>query len=115
MKKVKGQPITGAVPQVSHKRPFVPDAKDTSADEQTFIQEPPTPFKNNMSTAQMPTGSMVQPKPSVGSSPGPGAVGQNRPINQSGQVYGPKGISHPRRVGPQNLGKTRKHARFFGE
>ena len=39
MKKVKGMPITGARPEGSMKRPFVPDAKETSADEQTMIAE----------------------------------------------------------------------------
>jgi hypothetical protein len=43
------QPITGARPQYSRKRPYIPDAKDTSLDEERFISEPPTPFKNNQS------------------------------------------------------------------
>jgi hypothetical protein len=49
-----GRPITGARPQVSKRKPFVPDAKDTSADAQTFIRQAPAPFTNRMTAAQMP-------------------------------------------------------------
>lgn len=52
----KGQPITGTNVSMSNKRPFVPDAKETSADEETMIKEAPQPFKNRMTAAQMPTG-----------------------------------------------------------
>ena len=132
MKMTKGQPITGSRPHISKKRPFVPDAKDTSANEQTMIMEPPAPFKNRNTTAQMPTGSgasggvsTLMPKIASGlqhTSPGARAlpsgapVGQNKPINQSGQVNGRMGTSFPRKVGQNGEGFPRKgNARFYGE
>jgi hypothetical protein len=54
MKTVRGNPITAARPQYSRKRPFVPDAKDTSADEQVMISEAPSPFKNRQQSPQIP-------------------------------------------------------------
>lgn len=45
-------PKTGARPQMSRRAPFVPDAKDTSADAQTMIQQAPAPFKDRMTAAQ---------------------------------------------------------------
>jgi|SRR5690242_9890724 len=93
-------PITGSRPEVNKGRPFVPNAKDTSADAQRSIASAPTPFKNDMTTAQMPAGNKAAPTAGArGSSPGKGAVGQNRPINNSGQVFGPQGTSHPSRKG----------------
>lgn len=93
-------PITGSKSRTSMRRPFVPNAKDTSADEEQMISAPPTPFKNDMTTAQMPTGNQAPQKTgAVGASPSNAAVGQKRPINNSGQVYGPKGVSHPSRIG----------------
>lgn len=99
MRKARNVPTTGERMVSSQRRPFVPNAKDTSANEQTMISEPPTPFKNDMTTAQMPTGVMQTPKPGIGAAPGQAAVGQKRPINQSGQVFGAKGVSHPGRKG----------------
>ena len=131
MKKVHGVPITGSTPRTSNKRPFVPDAKDTSADAQVMIAEAPSPFKNRnqageASAGMGPKGAVPGPtrKPYAGlehSSPGAkalpsgGPVGQNRPINQSGQVFGRMGTSHPRHKGAQNLGKAKRHASFYGE
>lgn len=132
MKKVRGMPITGAKPQVSKKAPFVPDAKDTSADEQTMIKEPPTPFKNNQTAAQQPASakasggiSTLEPRISSGlkhSSPGAralpqqGPIGQRRPINQSGQVNGRMGTKFPRKVGQNGQGfPSKRNASFYGE
>lgn len=133
MRTFKGQPITGGQkPRKSMKTPFVPDAKETSADVQTMIKEPPAPFKNKMTAAQSPAGTGPrgavpgqEPKniyagksgSSVGvkALPPGGPVGQRRPINQSGQVFGRMGISHPRKVGQQNLSKVKKRAAFYGE
>src|ERR1700676_5414252 len=108
MKKVKGMPITGAKPQTSMRTPFVPNAKDTSSDAQTNIASAPQPFKNKLTTAQMPTGSgasggvsTMEPRIASGlqkTSPGakalpPGApVGQRTPINQSKQIGGRMGF-----------------------
>lgn len=49
---------TASRPSVSMKRPYVPDAKDTSLDAERMIAEAPTPFKNKMTAAQMPVGRM---------------------------------------------------------
>lgn len=116
MKTVKGMPITGAKRHFSKKRPFVPNAKDTSGDVQSMIQEPPTPFKNRMTSAQMPTGAQSQngptAQPTAGKAgsraplhPAMEAAGQRKMPNQSGQVFGRMGTKHPKR----------KRSPFFGE
>jgi hypothetical protein len=134
MKKVKGMPITGSSTSTSRKSPFVPDAKDTSANAQTMIKEPPAPFKNKLTTAQQPAGakasggiSTMEPRiasglqhssPGVKALPPRGPVGQNKPINQSGQVNGRMGTSFPRKVGGSDLtGKypSKRNASFYGE
>ncbi len=132
MKKVKGMPITGATPQYSKKAPLVPDAKETSANAQTMIAEAPTPFKNRNTVPNIPrpTGpsggvSTLEPKIQSGlqhSNPGARAlpsgapVGQNKPINQSGQVNGRMGTSFPRKVGSYPSGfKAKRNASFYGE
>jgi hypothetical protein len=130
----KGMPITGGTPKTSKKAPFVPDAKDTSSDEQTMIKEPPTPFKNNKTAAQMPAASaasggistmepriasgLTRTSPGVRALPPRGPVGQRTPINQSGQMNGRMGTSFPRKVGGGDLpGKfpSKRNARFYGE
>lgn len=45
---------SGSKPFRPARRPFVPNAKDTSADVQTMISEPPAPFKNNLTAANVP-------------------------------------------------------------
>ena len=113
MIKKKGQPITGSPNVMSKKRPFVPDAKETSADAQTTIAEAPSPFKNRMQTGEMPTGagasggvSTLLPKiasglqhssPGVKALPDGGAVGQARMPNQSAQIGGRMGFPPPKR------------------
>ena len=127
MKTVKGQPITASSVSMSKKAPYVPDAKETSQDEMRMIAEPPTPFKNKMTTAQMPTGTGASGNVSAGasglkhSSPGVralppgGPVGQRKPINQSGQVNGRMGTSFPRKVGASPSLTAKRNARFYGE
>lgn len=134
MKKVKGQPITGAQPEYSKARPYVPDAKETSADEQAMIRQAPTPFKDDQNTPNQPapgaaSGGISTMEPRIKSglqhtSPGArtlpqgGPVGQFRPINQNGQMNGRMGTRFPRKVGGGDLpGKypAKKNAGFFGE
>lgn len=132
MKTTKGQPITGATPEYGNKkRPLLPNAKDTSADAERWVKADPMPFKSSGQVATIPTDtgasggiSTMEPKIASGlkhTSPGAralpqgGPVGQNRMPNQSGQVFGRMGISHPRRVGQQNLSKPKKGAAFYGE
>lgn len=135
MKKIKGQPITGAQPQYSKKAPFVPDAKDTSADEQVMVKEAPSPFKNRNQTGSMPAPSgapggvsTLEPRIQSGmkhSSPGAralpqrGPIGQRKPINQSGQIGGKMGFPPPaRKVGGADLLSKypkKRNAAFFGE
>lgn len=133
MKKVKGMPITGTNIEQSKKRPFVPNAKDTSSDAQTMIDEPPTPFKNRLTAAQAPTGtgasggiSTLEPRIKSGlqrTTPGAKAlpqgspVGQFKPINQSGQIGGRMGFPPPKRKAGDN-GKgypSKRNASFYGE
>jgi hypothetical protein len=53
MIKKSGKPITGAQPKYSRKPPLVPNANQTSAQEQTMIAEAPSPFKNRTQTPQI--------------------------------------------------------------
>lgn len=130
MKTVKGMPITGAKRHFSNKRPFVPDAKETSANVETMIKEPPAPFKNRMTTAQMPAGMGaagatpgLEPVVSAGKAgsrapfhPAMGAAGQRTMPNQSGQVNGRMGTSFPKRKGnPATQRRAKKGSAFFGE
>ena len=132
MKKVKGMPITGTNTQMSKKRPLVPDAKETSANAQTMIAEDPQPFKNRMTTAQMPSGmgprgavpgpaqspyaNRQHSSPGAKALPSGGPVGQRKPINQSGQVFGRMGTSHPKRHRPNGAGfPSHRNASFYGE
>lgn len=131
MKKVRGMPITGTNTQTSMRKPFIPNAKDTSSDAQTQIAQAPQPFKNRLTTAQMTTGSpkapggvsTMEPKIQAGLKrssapdlPPRGPVGQRKPINQSGQVFGRLGTSHPRKVGQQGQGfPSKRNAKFYGE
>lgn len=116
----------------STKRPFLPDAKETSANEELFIKEAPSPFKHKMQTGMMGTpaspkgakpglepkgiyagksGSTVTAKALPSGSP----VGYSKLPNQSGQVFGRMGTLHPRKVGQQNLSKVKRNASFYGE
>lgn len=131
----KGMPISGSGMRSSMKKPFVPDAKETSADEQRMIAEAPTPFKNNQTTAQLTTGgpkasggvSTLEPRiqsglkrttPGAKALPPRGPIGQRKPINQSGQVNGRMGTSFPKKVGGADLATkypSKRNARFYGE
>ena len=133
MKTVKGMPITGTNIETSMKRPFVPNAKDTSSDAQAMIDEPPAPFKNKATAAQLPTGSgasggvsTMEPRIQSGlkrTTPGaralpPGApIGQRKPINQSGQIGGRMGFPPPRRKRGDNAPgyPAKRNASFYGE
>lgn len=131
MKKVKGKPITGTNTAMRPTANVLSNAADTSRDAQKLVRQPPMPFQNpdNQLNTKAGTGapggiSTLEPKIASGmqhSSPGAralpsgGAVGQNRMPNQSGQVFGRMGTSHPRRVGQQNLSKPKKGAAFYGE
>jgi len=52
--KKRNNPITGAMPEYSRKKPLIPEANDTSANAQTMIDEAPSPFKNRMQVPQIP-------------------------------------------------------------
>ena len=126
-------PITGAQPQYSKKKPFVPDAKDTSADEQTMIAEAPAPFKNRNTVPNIPAPgassgglSTLEPKiasglrhsnPGARSLPNGGPIGQRKMPNQSGQIGGRMGFPPPRRkAGVNGQGfPSKRNARFYGE
>lgn len=129
----KGMPISGSAMRKSSKRPFVPDAKDTSANEETMIAEAPSPFKNKNQTGMSPSAtrapggvSTLEPKiqsglkrATVGAKalPQRGPIGQRKPINQSGQIGGHMGFPPPaRKRGENGTGyPSKRNARFFGE
>lgn len=67
MRNKRRVPITGARPETSSKRPMVPDAKDTSLNEQQFISQPPMPFKDANSAGSATTPAMMRPDPSSSS------------------------------------------------
>ncbi len=133
MKQVKGQPITGSTAFYSKKKPMVPDAKETSADEERFIKQAPMPFKDRNSVPQIavgtgPKGAVPGQEPksiyagksgsTVGAKalPGGAAIGQRTMPNQSKQIGGRMGFPPPaRRAGAQNLSKVKRNASFYGE
>lgn len=131
MKKVKNRPITGTNTAMRPTPNVLTDAAATSRDAQKLVRQPPMPFQNPDNQLNVKTGtgysggiSTALPKiasglqhsnPGARALPSGGPVGQNRAINQSGQVFGRMGTSHPRRVGSQNLSKVKKGAAFYGE
>ena len=126
--------VTGLSPNKnSMRRPFVPDAKDTSADAQTLIAEPPAPFKNRQTAAQMPAGTGargavpgLEPKNiyagKSGSTVGARALPSDSPVgggkpNQSSQIGGHLGWPPPKRkAGVNGSGyPSKRNASFYGE
>lgn len=105
MKKVKGRPITGAMPEYSKKAPMIPNAKDTSLDEQRFISQAPTPFKDRNTPAQIPAG---QGAAGAEYQPSSGVSGQSR-------KYSPQRPSFPSKKGPfVSVPNSRGAALFSG-
>lgn len=135
MKQTKGprsgfNPKTASNTAMRPKPPVMTNANNPSADAQKQIVQPPQPFANKRGPVNLPvkaqfesrgTDGVGEGKYSKGTKvgakalPSGGPVGQKRPINQSGQVFGKMGTSHPRKVGAQNLGKAKKNASFYGE
>lgn len=123
-------PITGTNTAMRPKKPVLTDANTPSEDAQRMIKQPPQPFANPKGPVNLPVakkqdarGTEVTAPHKVThgvkapATPSGGAVGQRRPISQSGQVYGPKGISHPKKKGSFFPGsfKSKKNASFYGE
>jgi hypothetical protein len=107
MKQVRNQPITGTKVEKSTKKPFVPDAKETSANVQTMIAEPPAPFKNKLAAAQVPA--PANAKGSVERKPQNG-------IKRSGVPVMAHLAKPARKSGNPAPGfKSKRHARFYGE
>src|SRR5205085_1344632 len=111
-------------PAMRPKPPVLANNTNTSTAAEEQIKQPPQPFANKRGPVNLPvtkqfesrgTDGVGQGKYSKGTPvgakalPSGGPVGQKRPINQSGQVFGRMGTSHPRKVGSQNIGKSRKH------
>ena len=132
MKLIKGQPITGGTPSYSKKKPYVPDAKETSLDAQNMIKEAPSPFKNRNQTGEMPAGmaksgavpgpvqspyaNRQHTSPGVKALPPRGPVGQRNPINQSGQMNGRMGTTFQKKHRPNGAGfPSKRNASFYGE
>ena len=133
MKTVKGQPITAGRAEYSKKRPFVPDAKETSANEETMIKEAPQPFKNKLTAANQPAASKapggvstLEPRiqsglkrttPGVKALPSGSAVGYSKLPNQGNQIGGRMGFPPPsKKRGDNGSGyPAKKNAKFYGE
>lgn len=127
MKNTKGpragfNPKTASTTQMQGKPPVRATGSNAFPDAQKQVTQPPQPFANPQGTVQLPTKASYDSHKLVKTSmggvkglPPGGPVGQTKPINQSGQVFGAKGISHPRKVGAQNIGKSRRSASFYGE
>lgn len=130
MKKVKGQPITASRTAMKPKPPVM-TTPDTSRDAQKQITQPPQPFANKKGPANLPVSDRLESydsdytgpnKALIGSKVGakalpPGSpVGQRKPINQSGQVFGRMGTKHPKHHRP-NTGHfpQKRNASFYGE
>jgi hypothetical protein len=123
--KKSGMPITGSRPDMRPKKPVKTNANNSSAQAEQQIKEPPQPFANKMGGAMF--GAPQGPKGAVGSSgidhttvgakalPPGGPVGQRKPINNSKQVGGRFGTSHPKKVGASPKLKKHGNASFYGE
>jgi hypothetical protein len=135
MRKGQSEPASNKVTTAAHgersmKAPYVPDAKDTSLDAQNFIKEPPAPFKNRQTAAQMSTASApagatpgLEPNIRAGMSgsrapahPSAAPTGQGFP-NQSAQIGGRRGFPPPARKAGMNVSgfTSKRNARFYGE
>lgn len=90
MKKVKGRPITGATPEYSKKSPLIPNAKDTSLNEQQFIRQAPMPFKDKNSLGELAAGTGPQ---GAEYQSGSGIAGKSK-------SYSPQRPSFPSKKGP---------------
>jgi|SRR6266550_6379832 len=125
-------PITGTNKAMRPKPPVKTNAMTPSADAEKQIKQPPQPFANKNGPVNLPvhaqlesrgTDGVGQGKYSKGTTvgvkalPSGGPVGQKRPINQSGQVFGRMGTAHPKKKGSFFPGsfKAKKNAAFYGE
>lgn len=131
MKTVRNMPITGSKTNMRPKPPVMTDNTKTSLGAQQQVTQPPQPFANKRGTVNLPISEQKESydtdytgpnKALIGSKVGAKAlpsgapVGQRKPINMSGQVFGAKGISHPKHHRPNGAGfPSKRSARFFGE
>lgn len=122
MKTVKGMPITGTNTAMSSTPP-VKTTPNTSRDAERLVRQPAMPFQNKSNIKNLPVGTKPAPKvfkhtsPSAKALPSGAPVGQRKAIDQSGQVFGRMGTSHPKQKGsffPAKF-KTHRNAKFFGE
>lgn len=126
----KKQPITGSRTAMKSKAP-VKTTTNTSSDAEKLIKQPPQPFANPNNIKNLPISKAMQEDPQAETTSSPrflkhknighkalpnmSHVGQKKAVNHSGNVYGRFGTSHPKRKGAQNLGASRKNAKFYGE
>ena|SRR2546430_2166550 len=132
-------PITGTNKAMRPKPAVKTNAMTPSADAEKQIKQPPQPFANKFGTVNMPTKkqfeskgtdyavepgtakdirSGIRSKPvTVRGLPPGGPVGQTKPINQSGQVFGRMGTANPKKKGSFFPGtfKAKKNAAFYGD
>ena len=126
----KKQPITGGKTTMRPKPP-VKTSMNTSSDAEKQILQPPQPFANKKGPVNTPISQAKQEDPNAEMTASPrflkhtnighmalpkmSDAGQKKPIDHSGNVFGRFGTAHPKRKGAQNLGASRKNAKFYGE
>jgi len=130
MKKIHGIPVTGTNTAMKPKPPVMTDS-DTSAGATKQVMQPPAPFANKRGPANVPiserkesydtdyTGpnkALIGTKVGAKALPPRGPVGQKKPINHSGNVFGRMGTSHPKHHRPNGSGfPSKRNASFYGE
>ena len=131
MKTFKKQPITGAKPTSAKRSPQLMNQTDTSRQAEKLVSAPSSPFRNNKQTPQIPAGSAQKGavpgpvrKPTSGlrgntvgakALPSGSPVGYKTLPNQSGQVFGRMGTSHPKKKGAFVSVPKKGNASFYGE
>lgn len=129
-KSVHGIPFTGTNTAMKP-TPAVKTSPSTSRDAEKLIKQPPQPFQNKNNIKNLPisgepyesydtdyTGpnrALIGKKVGAKALPNQADVGQKKPINHAGNVFGRFGTKHPKKHGPQNLDASRRSASFYGE
>ena len=137
MKNVKGpragfNPKTASTSRMKPKAPVMTDNAKTSLGAQKQVMQPPQPFANPKGPVNLPVAQRFESKGTdfagkgkaakgtaiggVKALPGGAAVGQKRMPDQSKQIGGRFGTSHPRKSGnPVSGQKAKRGSAFYGE
>ena len=133
MIKKKKMPITGTNTAMRPKPPVLTDANTPSSDAERMIKRPPAPFQSKQSIANLPVHAQFESRGTDFTGPGKsargnaiggakalpsgGPIGQSRMPDQSKQIGGRFGTSHPKKKGsffPASF-KSKRNASFYGE